>query len=79
MTQERRGEIYMLFRTLFESWFPIIAIFSINLIGSLYSYAFTLLFAGSVFFIIVVYREKTAEFFYKEAYRDLLLPFFIES
>lgn len=76
MTQERQGEIYMLFHTLFESWFPIIAIFSINLIGALYSYAFTVLIAGSVFLVIVIYRGRTAEFFNKKAYRDLLLTTF---
>ena len=66
----------MLTLTLFESWFPIISLFAIGLIGSLYSYAFTVLLATLVFVAIMLGRNKLGELRKTEAYRDLLLTSF---
>lgn len=73
MTNERRGELYMLTLTLFESWFPIVALFSIGLIGSLFTFAFTVLLATLVFLALVFYKKSFGEFLRFDAYKNLML------
>ncbi len=72
MREERKGEIYMLLLSVLESWFPILSLFSIALIGAIYSYAFTVLIATVVFVGLVIYQKKTAELFQRDALKDLL-------
>ncbi len=72
MTQERKGELYMVGSALLESWFPILSIASMHYIGALHTYAFSLIVAF-VFFMILMYRKKQfGELTNKKAYRDLL-------
>ncbi|MCJ7764966.1 MAG: DMT family transporter [Thiovulaceae bacterium] len=73
MQEERKGEIYMLLLSVLESWFPILSLFSIALIGAIYSYAFAIAIAVIIFSVLLIYRGKTAELFHKEARKDLLL------
>ncbi|WP_345974643.1 DMT family transporter [Sulfurimonas sp. HSL3-7] len=73
MQEERKGEIYMLLLSLIESWFPILSLFSIPLIGAIYSYTFAIVIATVIFLALVVYQKKVPELFQKNARKDLLL------
>lgn len=73
MSREREGEILLILHSFFESWFPIVSAFSIALIGSIYSYAFTLLFAGLAFLMIMFWRGSFIQLNRRSAYLDLIL------
>lgn len=73
MQEERKGEIYMLLLSLLESWFPILSLFTIALIGAIYSYALAVAIAAAIFLALVIYRKKTSELFHKEARKELLM------
>ena len=73
MQEERKGEIYMLLLSLIESWFPILSLFSIPLIGAIYSYTFAIIIATVIFLSLLVYQKKVPELFQKNALKDLLL------
>ena len=73
MQEERKGEIYMLLLSLIESWFPILSLFSIPLIGAIYSYTFAIVIATVIFLSLLVYQKKVPELFQKNALKDLLL------
>lgn len=76
MQEERKGEIYMGALTVIESWFPILSIFSIALVGALYSFAFSMTIATIIFITLVLYQKKVSELFQKNARKDLLLTTF---
>ena len=79
-TEERKGEIYMVLVSILESLFPIFSLFSIALIGAMYSYLFSLIIAGIIFTSLVIYKNKLHELVNPEARKDLLLTtFFINS
>jgi drug/metabolite transporter (DMT)-like permease len=73
MQEERKGEIYMLMLSLLESWFPILSLFTIALIGAIYSYALAVAIAAAIFSALLIYRKKTPELFHKDARKDLLM------
>lgn len=75
-TEERKGEIYMLFLSILESFFPIFSLFSIALVGALYSYAFSIVIAAVLFTTLTIYKKKMYELFNTEARKDLLLTAF---
>lgn len=72
MTKQREGEIIMFFTSFLESLFPIVSIFSIKLIGSLFSYAFVVLIATLIFMSILFFRKKLFTLKNREAQKDLL-------
>ncbi len=76
MQEERKGEIYMLMLTVIESWFPILSLFSMALIGAMYSFALSISIATLVFLALIVYKKKVPELFQKDARKDLLLTTF---
>ncbi len=76
MQEERKGEIYMLLLSLLESWFPILSIFSIALVGAMFSFAFSVSIAAMIFISLVIYQKKLPELFQKDARKDLLLTTF---
>jgi len=76
MKEERKGEIYMLLLSLLESWFPIFSLFSIALIGAMFSFAFSVSIATMIFISLVIYQKKLPELFSKAARKDLLLTTF---
>ena len=76
MQEERKGEIYMLLLSLLESWFPIFSLFSIALIGAMFSFAFSVSIATIIFISLVIYQKKLPELFQKDARKDLLLTTF---
>ncbi len=76
MQEERKGEIYMLLLSLLESWFPIFSLFSIALIGAMFSFAFSVTIATMIFMALVIYQKKLPELFQKDARKDLLLTTF---
>lgn len=80
MTKEREGEVLMMIISVLESLFPIVAIFSISFIGSLYSFAFVVATATIVLVATLSYEKKLATLFHKEAQKDLLFTsFYITS
>ncbi len=76
MNEERKGEIYMLLLSVLESWFPIFSLFSIALIGAMYSFALSVSVATVIFLALVIYQKKLPELFQKDARKDLLLTTF---
>ena len=76
MQEERKGEIYMLLLSIIESWFPILSLFSIALIGAMYSFALSISISTVIFLALVIYKKKTPELFQKDALKDLLLTSF---
>ena len=76
MQEERKGEIYMLLLSLLESWFPIFSLFSIALVGAMFSFALSVSIATIIFVSIVIYQKKLSELFRKDARKDLLLTTF---
>jgi len=73
MKEERKGEIYMLLLSVIESWFPILSLFCIPLIGAIYSYAFSITIATALFSVLLIYQKRVPELFQKNALKDLLL------
>lgn len=63
----------MLLLSLIESWFPILSLFSIPLIGAIYSYTLSIFIATVIFLTLVVYQQKVPELFQRNALKDLLL------
>ncbi len=76
MKEERKGEIYMLLLSLLESWFPIFSLFSIALVGAMFSFALSVNIATVIFISLVIYQKKLPELFQKDARTDLLLTTF---
>ena len=76
MQEERKGEIYMLLLSLLESWFPIFSLFSIALVGAMFSFALSVSIATVIFLSLVIYQKKIPELFSKAARKDLLLTTF---
>lgn len=76
MQEERKGEIYMLLLSIIESWFPILSLFSIALIGAMYSFALSVSISTVIFLALVIYKKKVPELFQKDALKDLLLTAF---
>jgi drug/metabolite transporter (DMT)-like permease len=62
--------------SLLESWFPILSIVSIQHVGPLHTYAYSL-FVSLFFFLVVMWKKNLfVELKNKSAYRDLLLTSF---
>ena len=73
MRREREGELLMVFISILESLFPIISIFSIVLIGAIYSYAFILVIATIILTSLLIYKKEWRSLFNPHAQKDLLL------
>jgi drug/metabolite transporter (DMT)-like permease len=76
MTNEKKGEIFMVTNALFESWFPIIVLFTYSYLTPIFTYSFNIGIASIFFIILIIARKKFYEFKNKEAYKDLLLTTF---
>ncbi len=76
MTEQRKGELYMLGLALLESWFPILSIVAIKQIGALHTYAFSL-FVSIFFFVAIMIRKNLfSELKNRAAHKYLLLTSF---
>lgn len=73
MRQEREGELFMLLLSILESLFPIFSLFSIALIGALFSYAFVVLIATTVLLTLLIIRGESAALLLPQAQKELLL------
>jgi len=73
MRQEREGELLMVLISILESLFPIIALFSIVLVGALFSYALVLVIATIILIFLLIYKKEHLSLFNPEAQKDLLL------
>ncbi len=76
MTREREGELLMIALALLESWFPILSILAISHIGSLHTYAFSLLISLFFFLAIMIKKDLFKELKNKKAYKGLALTSF---
>lgn len=76
MTKEREGEFLMIGLSILESWFPILSIVAISYIGSLHTYAFSLVVSLLFFLIVMIKKNLFIELKNKDAYKDLLLTSF---
>ena len=76
MTREREGELYVILLCLLESWFPILSLFAIPLVGALHAYTAIVAIATVILLLLVLQRRLTATLFLPAAQRDLLLTSF---
>jgi drug/metabolite transporter (DMT)-like permease len=76
MSKEREGELMVLLLCVLESWFPILSIISITLVGALYSYAFIITIATAALLALLINRKESASLFHKAAQKDLLFTSF---
>ena len=74
--RERKGEIFMILLAFFESWFPIIVIFTYQYITPLYAYSLNIFFAGLILSFFSLYKNKLHDLKNKKGLRDLLLTSF---
>ncbi len=72
-SNERKGELYAIILSLFEGFFPIFSTLCVAVLGSVYSYFYTLLIATPVLLFIQYRRRKFNELRLTDAYKDLLL------
>jgi drug/metabolite transporter (DMT)-like permease len=73
MTEEREGELFVILLCLLESWFPILSLFAIPLVGALHAYAIIVAIATVVLLALLVQRRQLAALATPAAQRDLLL------
>jgi len=76
MKKEREGEMFMVILSVLESLFPIFSLFSIALIGALFSYAYVVVIAILVLMSILIVRKEFFSLFLPTAQKDLLLTSF---
>lgn len=76
MKREREGELFVITLCLIESWFPILSLFAIPLIGALYSYSLVIAIATTVLLSILVWKKQLYQLVNPEAQKDLLLTSF---
>ncbi|MEA3418699.1 MAG: DMT family transporter [Campylobacterota bacterium] len=72
MQKEREGEILMVMLSVLESLFPIFSLYSIALIGAIYSYAFVVVIALVVLTAILTVKKQWWTLFVPKAQKDLL-------
>lgn len=75
-SQERKGELFIFFETLFWSWFPIITIFTLTKVEPLFSLAYSNLIAIAFFAIILSFKKRWSDIKLKKAYKDVFLSSF---
>ncbi|WP_319381092.1 DMT family transporter [Thiomicrorhabdus sp.] len=68
---QRKGEAFALSLTVLEAWFPILASFSVAVLGGLHSYFYSLLVATVSLGIWWVLRGKTHQLMYRHAWFNL--------
>ena len=76
MNKEREGELMMLLLCVIESWFPILSIIAIALVGALYSYAFVITIATVALTLLLIRQKGAHLLFQRAAQKDLLLTSF---
>jgi drug/metabolite transporter (DMT)-like permease len=70
---EKRGEIYMVILAFFESWFPIIILFTYQFLTPVFSYAFTMFFAAFILTFFSVIQGNLISLKDKEGMKYLFL------
>jgi drug/metabolite transporter (DMT)-like permease len=73
MTRAREGELFVILLCLLESWFPILSLFAIPLVGALYAYAIIVAIATVVLLTLLIQRRQLTTLATPAAQRDLLL------
>lgn len=73
MQNERKGEILVAILSILESLFPIFSLFTISLIGAIYSYAFVVVIATLLLAAMLIMKKKWSTLFVLKAQKDLLL------
>jgi len=70
---ERKGEVYALALSVLEGLFPILSLITVTALGAITAYLFTIIIATVIFLLLLFYKNKSAELFRFDAYRELLL------
>lgn len=73
MQNERKGEILVAILSILEGLFPIFSLFTIALIGAIYSYAFVVFIATLLLTAILLMKKQWSTLFIRKAQKDLLL------
>ncbi len=73
MKSEQRGMLYAWIFAMLEGLFPILSIFILKYMGSLYAYAFSISVAMMLFMLYLLFKQRLHELFCKEALYDLLM------
>jgi len=73
MQNERKGEILVAILSILEGLFPIFSLFTIALIGAIYSYAFVVFIATLLLTAILIMKKQWSTLFIRKAQKDLLL------
>lgn len=73
MSNEKRGILYAWVFAALEGLFPILSIFILKFMGSLYAYAFSITVAMVLFLLYLAYKHKMHELWMKEALYDLFM------
>lgn len=76
MRKEREGEIFMVILSVLESMFPIFSLFSIALIGAIFSYMYVVLIASMILLTILIIKKEFSTLFVPKAQKELLLTSF---
>ena len=73
MSNEKRGIFYAWIFAMLEGMFPILSIFILRYMGSLYAYLFSISVAMVLFLFYLAFRHKLHELFMKAALYDLFM------
>lgn len=76
MTDQRKGELYMLIQAVFEGFFPIIIVFAYAHITPLFGYALNISVAALFFVAVLLFRKRGYQLRQREAHKDLILTSF---
>lgn len=70
---QRRGEVYALGLTLIESWFPVVAFFTVGALGGLHAYFYSLCVAVACLLVWWLWRKRWVEILKSRAYFALAM------
>jgi len=74
--REKKGELYMVVLAFFESWFPIVIIFTYQFLTPVFTYAFTMLFAAFILTAFSIYKGNLSTLKHTDGMKYLLLTTF---
>jgi len=77
MNNEKRGILFACVFAALEGSFPILSIFILKYMGSIYAYTFSITIAMLLFMLYLSARHKLHELFVKDALYDLLMTAFL--
>ncbi len=77
LSETRKGELSVFASAIFWSFFPIISIFALSSLPSLFAASFSAFFAGIFFAGVLTYQKKWHEWRIRSAWKDVFLGSFL--